>query len=165
MPPGLHRLLFTALNAGGQSGTQTALTLCLLPEVPDNGSACDPEQAPPSLVVSLGWDAPVDLDLRVVTPSGKVVDSKHASTAEKDDQGKLDSSAPGVGVIDYDAFAACAPDGRRRESLVFQTTPAPGTYPLRQPLRRFGQPGRPSTVGAPGRWRRSPDAARRKTVR
>lgn len=128
LPPGTHRLLFAAVDAEGRSGTQTPLTLCLAPEIPDNGSSCDPSQTPPALVVSLSWDAPVDLDLRVVTPSGKVVDSKHPSTAERDSKGKLDLSAPGVGVIDFDSFGGCVPDGRGRESLVFQSAPAPGTY-------------------------------------
>jgi hypothetical protein len=71
-----------------------------------------------------------------------VVDSKHPSTAEKGDDGKLDLSAPGVGVIDYDSFAGCALDGRRRESLVFQSSPAPGTYLLYVNLYdACGQPG------------------------
>jgi uncharacterized protein YfaP (DUF2135 family) len=100
----------------------------LEPEIPDNGSSCDPTKAPPALVVSLGWDARVDLDLRVVTPSRKVVDSKHPPTADDGEDGKLDRNAPGVGSIDYDSFASCVPDGRRRESLVFQETPPPGTY-------------------------------------
>jgi hypothetical protein len=127
-PPGKHQLLFAAIDAAGRSGNQVGLTLCLEPEIPDNGSGCDPTKAPPALVVSLGWDAPVDLDLRVVTPSHKVVDSKHPTTADEDEDGKLDRSAPGLGSIDYDSFASCVPDGRRRESLVFQDTPAPGTY-------------------------------------
>jgi hypothetical protein len=142
LPPGPHRLLFAAVDAAGKAGTQTALTLCLQSDIPDNGSACDPDKVPPALVVSLGWDAAVDLDLRVVTPSGKVVDSKHATTAEKGAGGKIDVSAPGVGVIDYDSFAGCTPDGRGRESLVFQSTPAPGTYLVYANLfDACGQPG------------------------
>jgi hypothetical protein len=142
LPAGKHQLLFAALDAQGRSGNQVGLSLCLQSEIPDNGSACDPTQAPPALVVSLGWQAPVDLDLRVVTPNGKVVDSKHPTTAEEGDDGKLDLTAPGVGVIDYDSFAGCIPDGRRRESLVFQTTPAPGTYLIYANLYdACGQPG------------------------
>ncbi|HYP88758.1 MAG TPA: hypothetical protein VEQ59_11405 [Polyangiaceae bacterium] len=141
-PPGKHQLLFAAIDANGHAGNQVGLSLCLLPEIPDNGSSCDPSQAPPALVVSLGWQAAVDLDLRVVTPSGKVVDSKHPTTAEKGANGKLDVSAAGVGVIDYDSFAGCVPDGRRRESLVFQSSPAPGTYLLYANLYdACGQPG------------------------
>jgi hypothetical protein len=126
--PGLHQLLFAALDARGRSGTQAALNVCLTPEVPDDGNACDPTVSPPALVISLDWDAPVDLDLRVITPSGKVVDSKHPSTADEDADGKLDLGAPGIGIIDHDAFAHCSPSAGRRENLVFQTTPSAGTY-------------------------------------
>jgi hypothetical protein len=126
--PGKHRLLFTAFDEQGRSGTQTETTLCLLPEVPDNGNVCDPTKPPPALVVSLGWDAPVDLDLRVVTPTGKVVDSKHPSTADADADGNVDPEQPGIGLISQDSFAACSADGRRRESLVFQSTPPAGNY-------------------------------------
>jgi uncharacterized protein YfaP (DUF2135 family) len=79
-------------------------------------------------VISLAWDAPVDMDLRVVTPSGKVVDSKHPTTAVEDENGNLEPFAAGAGVIDHDAFANCIPQGQRRENLVFQSAPSPGTY-------------------------------------
>ncbi len=128
LPAGKRRLLLAGVDGKGRSGNQLGLTLCLESEIPDNGNACDPTQAPPALVVSLGWDAAVDLDLRVITPSGKVVDSKHPTTAEKDDSGKLDPSAESVGVLDHDSFANCSADGRRRENLVFQDEPPPGTY-------------------------------------
>lgn len=128
LPAGRHDLRIAAFDAAGRAGTQTSLTLCLLPEVPDNGNACIPTTAPPDVVVSLGWDAPVDLDLRVVTPSGKVVDPKHPTTAERDEDGKLDPNAKGVGKLDYDSYARCAADGFRRENLVFQSKPPAGTY-------------------------------------
>jgi hypothetical protein len=102
--------------------------LCVKPVVPDNGNACDPTVAPPNLVIELSWDAPVDLDLRVITPSGKVVDSKHPTTAEEDEDGKVDPTAEGVGVVDHDGFAHCQAVGRSNENLVFQTNPVPGTY-------------------------------------
>ena len=78
-------------------------------------------------MVSLVWDAPVDLDLRVVTPSGKIVDPKHPSTADAVD-GKVDPSAPGTGVIDTDALLNCVNTGHRRENLVWQQSPALGRY-------------------------------------
>jgi hypothetical protein len=126
--PGLHRLLFAAIDDRGKSGTQGELNLCITPTLPDNGNACDPTTSPPNLVVDLAWDAPVDLDLRVITPSGKVVDSKHPTTADADEDGKVDPTAEGTGRIDHDAFAHCQAVGRRTENLVFQTNPAPGTY-------------------------------------
>jgi hypothetical protein len=128
LPPGKHQLLLAAIDAAGRAGNQIGLTLCLKPEIPDNGSTCNPTIAPPAVVVSLGWDAAVDLDLRVLTPTGKLVDPKHPTTADRDADGKVDPSAKGVGVLDYDSFADCRADERRRESLVFQSTPPAGTY-------------------------------------
>ncbi len=129
LPAGTHTLLFAAVDAQGRAGSQASVDVCLLPDVPDNASACIPDAAPPALVVSLAWDAAVDLDLRVVTPSGKVVDPKHPTTADRDEDGKLDLNSAATGTLDHDAFAGCsASDGRGRENLVFQGTPAAGTY-------------------------------------
>jgi hypothetical protein len=128
IPPGLHRLRFAAMDAEGRSGNQAELNVCIAPELPDNGNSCDPTTSPPALVVSLSWDAPVDLDLRVITPSGSVVDAKRPSTAPEDDNGDVDPDAPGTGVIDRDSYAHCITEGSRRENLVFQTPPSPGTY-------------------------------------
>lgn len=142
LPAGRHELLFAAIDGNGHSGHQVGLTLCLLPEVPDNGNVCNPSKAPPDLVVSLGWDSAVDLDLRVVTPDGKVVDPKHPTTAIAGKDGKLDITAKGVGQLDYDSYAACTPDGHRRESLIFQSSPPPGTYLVYAGLfDACGQPG------------------------
>ena len=127
-PPGLHDLLFAAIDASGRAGTQRSARLCVRRPVPDNGNVCDPEIPPPALVVSLEWDNDADLDLRVVTPSGKEVDGKKPSTALRGEDGTLDTSAPGTGVLDRDSNARCAPDSRRRENLVFQGDPEPGTY-------------------------------------
>jgi len=128
LPPGKHELLLASVDSQGRSGTQVAVNLCLLPEVPDNGSACIPDAAPPALVVSLAWDARVDLDLRVITPTGKVVDPKHPTTTDPDQDGKV-AANPNSGTLDHDAFAGCgASDGHGNENLVFQNTPAPGTY-------------------------------------
>lgn len=128
LEPGLHKLLFAAIDEHGKSGTQGEVDLCVTSSLPDNGNACDPSTSPPNLVVNLAWDAPVDLDLRVITPSGKIVDSKHPTTVEADENGKLDPNVEGAGLIDHDAFAHCQSLGRRSENLVFQTNPQPGTY-------------------------------------
>jgi uncharacterized protein YfaP (DUF2135 family) len=78
--------------------------------------------------VSLSWDSDVDLDLRVVTPGGKIVDGKAPSTAVKDADGNLDPNAPGIGQLDVDSNANCVIDHRGRENLIFQQKPVPGTY-------------------------------------
>jgi hypothetical protein len=121
---GNHRVLFAAINANAASGTQLDVKFCMTSEVPDNGNACDPFRAPPSLVVSLDWDREVDLDLQVFTPSGVLVDAKHPSSAA-DEAG---TGEPGVGTLELDSNARCIIDGQRRENLVFEETPPSGTY-------------------------------------
>jgi hypothetical protein len=135
-PVGSHDLLMAGIGPDGSSGTQQSYKVCLEPVVPDKlssadpvlpGNACNPQIQPPSLVVSLSWDTAVDLDLKVVTPSGKIVDPKHPNTADPVD-GKVDPTAPGVGVLDGDSNADCKLDNRNSENLVFETPAAPGRY-------------------------------------
>jgi hypothetical protein len=125
---GKHRLLAVAIDGKGRAGIQTGLDVCLLPEVPDNGNVCDPFKDPPKLVISLGWNTLVDLDLRVVTPDGKIVDAKHPSTALAGEDGKVDPTAEGTGQILSDSNAGCQLDGQQRENLVFQQRPPAGKY-------------------------------------
>jgi hypothetical protein len=126
--PGKHELLGVAIDGNGRAGIQSRLSVCLLPEVPDNGNVCDPTKNPPKLVVSLAWNSPVDLDLRVVTPDGKVVDAKHPTSALADADGKVDPSPEGTGRILSDSNASCQIDGQQRENLVYQTRPPAGQY-------------------------------------
>ena len=86
-----------------------------------------PASQPPTSVVSLVWDTPVDLDLRVITPEGKVVDPKHPSTALAVD-GHVDPTVKGTGIFDTDALRGCVDTGHRRENLVWQDAPETGTY-------------------------------------
>jgi hypothetical protein len=125
--PGKHPLAVVAIDAAGHAGSQFETPLCVLSDVPDNSSACSATAKPPFSVLSLNWDTPVDLDLRVVTPQGKVVDPKHPSTALAVD-GKYDPTAPHTGVFDTDAERNCVHTGYTRENLVWQDAPVPGTY-------------------------------------
>jgi hypothetical protein len=124
---GKHPLAVVAIDANGHAGSQFATSLCVASDIPDNLSACSPSVAPPFTVLSLAWDAPVDLDLRVITPQGKVVDPKHPSTAVAV-KGQVDTTAKGTGIFDTDAGRNCVVSGHRRESLVWQDPPLPGTY-------------------------------------
>jgi len=124
---GMQRLRVAAIDSHGDSGTQQDLEICVLPRVPDNMNACVPTIAPPELVVSLSWDRGADLDLVVVTPSGKVVSPKDPSTASVDDEGNP-VAGESVGVFDLDSNADCSGDGRRLENLVFQDRPEAGRY-------------------------------------
>ena len=126
MRPGSHPLGVVAIDGAGHAGTQFATRLCVTSDIPDNLSACS-ARPPPFSVLSLAWDTPVDLDLRVVTPEGKIVDPKHPSTAVAVD-GVFDPTAPGTGIFDTDAERNCVHTGHRRENLVWQDPPSPGRY-------------------------------------
>ncbi|MCU0655711.1 MAG: hypothetical protein MUF64_10630 [Polyangiaceae bacterium] len=136
VPPGLHRLLFAAVDAQGRSGPQREQRVCMLPPYPDNLNACDPAIEPPAAVLSLAWDTDVDLDLVLVTPGGKTLSAKQPTTAPVSSAGvpALPPTAPGVGVLDRDSNAGCRADGLRREHVVWQSSPPPGTYFLRARL-------------------------------
>ena len=125
--PGRHPLRVVAIDGAGHAGTQSETSLCVASAVPDNLSACSAGSNPPSTVLSMKWDAPVDLDLRVITPQGKIVDPKHPSTAIANN-GQDDVTAKGTGVFDRDSVRGCVRDGYQRENLVWQDSPLPGTY-------------------------------------
>lgn len=127
--PGRHRMLFAAIGKDGKSGTQYSSTVCLLPEVPDNGNACNPQERPPGAVVSLSWDTPVDLDLRLRTPNGQLVDAKDPSSAiPPEGSTTTDPTQPGTGVLDFDSNQECVIDGVQRENVVFETSAPSGLY-------------------------------------
>jgi hypothetical protein len=129
IPVGSQKLVAIALDERGEAGSQASLPFCIKPPIPDNLNACRNTVEPPFLVLSLSWDRLVDLDLRVITPEGKQVDSKAPSTAPEDPEtGRSDPTAPGTGIMDRDSNHACALDGQNRESLVFQEKPPPGQY-------------------------------------
>jgi hypothetical protein len=125
----LRDLLFVAMDTEGRAGTQFDQPFCIDSAIPDNRNACTPTRQPPALVVSLSWDTPVDLDLKVVTPDSTVIDAKHPSIG-----GAEPGSAPPPGpdttgaYIDADSNANCDIDGVQRENLVYWQTPPRGRY-------------------------------------
>jgi len=129
IPSGTHRLAAVAIDAAGAAGTIFYRNVCVLPDVPDNGSTCIVNAVSPDTVVSLTWSTDVDLDLIVVTPSGKVVSLKRPNTTDAD--GGLTQSQvndPSNGQLTRDSNGECVIDSIRRESLVFDGPPPPGTY-------------------------------------
>jgi hypothetical protein len=133
LPPGVHDLVFAAIAANGSSGTQSDLPVCIDLPVPDNLNVCDPKRAPPVAVLSLSWDAPVDLDLVVQTPTGAILGGESAT---RSDAGTSD------GTIDRDSNRDCVIDDVDREDAVWQTTPPKGTYQVWVDL--FSACGRPA---------------------
>lgn len=132
IPPGFHPIRVVAIDASGHGGAQRDLLVCVAPSVPDNGNSCDAAKVPPAAIISLAWDVPVDLDLVVVTPDGRMVDAKHPRTVAPPPPGPstgVDAGATDTGgAIDRDSNGACVIDGNNRESLVFQKLPPAGSY-------------------------------------
>ncbi|MDB4938050.1 MAG: hypothetical protein JWP87_5022 [Labilithrix sp.] len=131
--PGIHALRVVAIDGAGHAGTQRELSVCITPNIPDNLNACDPKSIPPAAVLSLAWDTPVDLDLVVVTPDGRIVDAKHPRTIAPPSPGPSTGAADAgatanAGTFDRDSNGGCVIDGAQRENLVFQARPAPGSY-------------------------------------
>lgn len=134
IPTGPQVLRFVAIDESGTYGPATDLAVCIIDDsVPDALNACDPTLAPPAAVISLTWDAAVDLNLAVDTPDGKRVDARHPTTAFVEGGGTIPRELlddPRVGRLNRDSNAGCAIDGRNAESLVFAEDPPEGAYLL-----------------------------------
>jgi hypothetical protein len=130
LPIGNHKLVFSALSPSGASGTQNGLTVCIDTPVPDNLSACSPRRVPPGAVLSLSWDAPVDLDLTVRTPSGAVISGVRAAPPAVADGGSTTTAAavPTDGVVDRESNRNCVIDDIDRQNVVWTSPPPSGTY-------------------------------------
>jgi hypothetical protein len=141
LEPGLHELLAVALDKKGVAGEQFSLSICVDTRVPDNLNICSPTQLPPRAVISLTWDTNVDLDLQVLSTDGRLIDSKHPTSASADEAIALEDQ----GRIDRDSNANCAIDGLRSEDLVWRNTMPEGRYGIyvnmfdacKQPSTRF----------------------------
>lgn len=142
VPPGLTQLEFVAFDEQGRPGPQSALDICVLRPYPDNLNACSPKTLPPYLVLSLVWDVAVDLDLRIVTPSGKVIGAKAPTSASATPSGSVVPSKTD-GVLERDSNPACALDYLNREDVVWQEKPETGRYKVYANL--FDSCGRPAS--------------------
>lgn len=107
-----------AVDQEGRAGDITTATFEMQSEVP-----------PSELLVSLGWDAAVDLDLHVELPSGVIVGAKNINAFEPVPgvQPPPDGATLG-GYHDYDSNQQCTLDLRNRENVVWQVPPPPGRY-------------------------------------
>jgi hypothetical protein len=113
IPDGKQTMLMAAVDVDGHWGPSSS--------TPFYFQATQPSGA---AVASLVWDNNADLDLQIITPSGKQVDAKHVST-----DGFVDGGfPPGSGVLDRDSNASCVPDGHRQEDLIWTDAPTPGLY-------------------------------------
>lgn len=130
-PLGNGDVLFVAFDSKGNAGDQQTLTDCVSSDLPDNLNSCDPTRKPPATIVSLSWDSNADLDIILHTPDGKIVDSKHPTTAPL--QGStvptmyLPPTDPTTGYIDQDSNSDCVEDNQRHEDAVWESAPS-GTF-------------------------------------
>lgn len=111
-------LRLQAADAEGRLGPVETVDFTLLPDLP-----------PAQLYVSLGWDAPVDLDLHVELPDGTIVGAKNYNSLEVP-AGQVpppDMWMEG-GFLDFDSNQHCALDMRNRENVMWLVDPPPGTY-------------------------------------
>lgn len=163
--PGIHRLRFAAIDGNGRGGPQRDVSVCVLPEVPDNLHACDATLAPPDTVITLAWDADVDLDLAVTTPDGKTVDARHPTSAAVDGSSVPTArlNDPSTGTLDRNSNAACVIDRIRRESVVWQGAPSPGVY--RAYVNLFDACGRAGVRYRVSVWRRGANNAQTEVLR
>jgi hypothetical protein len=146
--PGNTALEVVGIGSTGVGGEQVKGPICLESRIPDNGHACEPTKPVPAAVFTLQWDTAFDLDLNVVTPSGRVVNPKTATTTASVDSGLGPLPSPDsiglydstMGVIDRDSLGQCVVDGWRQEDLVFLDYPESGYYDVyANPFESCGQ--------------------------
>jgi len=115
------RVFLQAADKDGRLGPVTETSFSVLSDVP-----------PARLLVSLGWDAPVDLDLHVMLPDGTVVGSKNPNSYEPPAPGQPlpppDEWMEG-GWLDFDSNQQCELDLRNTENVMWlNADPPPGRY-------------------------------------
>ena len=117
IPAGFQNLLLAASDENGNFGPLTTQKLNIKSLLPTG-----------HVVASLTWGVDADLDLHLVSPSGKELFPKRPNTIESDESGM---PVPGSGLLDRDSVAGCVPDGARTENVVWTDAPEPGLYVVR----------------------------------
>jgi len=111
-------VLLQAVDANGVAGPVEETSFAVVDDVP-----------PSALLVSLGWDSPVDLDLHVELPDGTVVGAKNIASVEPVPGQVPTPDAWMTGAyLDYDSNQECRLDLRNRENVVWLQAPSAGTY-------------------------------------
>jgi hypothetical protein len=135
--PGLHVIELVVFGADGSAGIKQTAELCVTARYDDSLSACDATVKPPAALISLSWDVNSDVDLVLITPSGKVVDARNPSTVgsavadggvDEEEAEEPSANDPGVGFLHGDSNADCQIDGAREEDVVWKVSPEPGRY-------------------------------------
>jgi hypothetical protein len=110
-----------AVDQAGNFGPPSAQTLVM-----------DAQGLDGTLVVSLDWDSPVDLDLHVQTPILAPNDAGFVTVWAKARSAEPNLPDAGAdGVLDFDSNEGCQIDGLDRENVVWTGQPAAGHYIVR----------------------------------
>ena len=118
--PGQYTLVVRAVDAQGHFGTPRMQILTAHP------SPSDPAG---DLVITLSWDTESDLDLHVVDPSGQEI--FHGAMSDQPPPFAVQPEAGSYGHLDWDSNANCVIDGKRQESVIWQSRPPRGAYVVR----------------------------------
>jgi hypothetical protein len=116
--PGMHTFLAVAFDEAGRPGPGYTIPVCVVSDLPDNRNACDDTREPPPAIISLTWNADVDLDLIIEGPGGIRYDRSHRSELDGDTE---------LWGLDLDGSTGCLVDGRRRENFVLHELPEEGS--------------------------------------
>ncbi|WP_394820722.1 hypothetical protein [Pendulispora albinea] len=118
LPPGKYEIEFAGIDSEKHFGAPVATPITV-----------HSRTASGAVVLSLRWDAPVDLDLQLLGPDGNLLDPKKPTTLPPGTP--TDGGVPaGHGARDLDSMAFCRNDGVRQENIVFAAPPAPGNYAI-----------------------------------
>lgn len=124
LPAGSHKIAVVAISPEGVAGVQLERELCVAGLIPDNLHGCDSSIPPPAMVVSLSWNVDADVDLQLITSSGRVVNPE---TPLLEPIGEGARPDPMAARIDRDSLESCVPDGLRRENFIIQERLPAGT--------------------------------------
>jgi len=136
IPAGYRKLLGVAFDQDGKAGQQLAQRICIGNHIPDNLNSCPNGSghapAPPDAIIALTWDTNVDLDLQVLTPSGRLVEPKRPLLTDLDATAAKKLAGPPARFdgIDRDSNAGCVVDNIREEDLVFYNGKPHGQYQI-----------------------------------
>ena len=122
LPPGRRALRAQGRDAEGRPGAVAEQELEVLAAAPPAGA----------LVVTLRWDAPVDLDVHVEQPDGTEIWSGMKTGYSPPPGRPPDPAAQArAGRLDLDSNAQCVLDGRQQENVIWPSAPPRGHYRAR----------------------------------
>ncbi len=120
VPEGPMVVTLRAVDADGRPGPLREARFTVGPAEPEG-----------ALVISLSWDAAADVDLYVLDPQGHLLSHADPNTYTPPRPGEPPAAPDawrGGGILDRDAGADCAPEGRLAEHAVWADPPPAGDY-------------------------------------